>query len=581
MTKALESLTEKERKELKFSLEYGDAFNEIPVSIEEFIDSDYYLNLKKQCRKRIKKELIKIFGKEIKPYHLADYTYALITGGIGIGKTFTGGIVFAYLVYRMLCLKDPQEYYGFARGTRLAFMNMSTSRQHALDVLYGEVKARVEGSKWFMENAMPDPNYTNLLKFPKNIYVIPGDSSETTFEGYNIIGGIIDEADSHKITPKKDYAEQGFDVIDTRLTSRSNPKYGHIGLLLVLGSKKKQEGFIAKKFNEFKTKTNAYAVHIPIWEARDADDYTGEFFYFHAHNKEIVKEPKGKDPNILKIPVEYKDNFIRHPDKSLRDLAGFPPYALQPFFSITTKLQHLGLGSPIQCPVKYKKGREETEQVVVGAEVDFHEWFVGKPFKYFCHFDLGINKDDSDFCGFAMGHVGDWKMVDGEMKKMIFMDLMLRIVAPPGGEIQLGELRKIIYFLKFNRKFNIYKVTFDGWQSTESIQQLKKKRIRSEVVSVDRTNAPYDDFKETLYEDRFITYHYLPVIDECLKLEYTDNEKVDHPPDGSKDVSDACASVTHQLLQGGKNTGLITDMRGALGEERVVKINNKVYVQAN
>ena len=567
LKKNLNQLKPNELRDIKFAAEYGKFFNEIPVPIREFIDSPDYLNLKDQCRRRIKEEIVTIFGEEIQPYHLSQYMYALITGGIGIGKTFTGGIVFSYLVYRMGCLKNPQEYYGFAHKTRLAFMNMSHNRNNALDVLFGEVKNRIESSPWFQKNCLPNKKYTNVLKFKNNIYVIPGDSSETTFEGYNIIGGIVDEADSHKITSKKDYAEQGFDTIEIRIKSRANPKFGHIGFLLIIGSKKKQRGFVQRKYDEFKTMDNAHAVHLPMWEARDIEDFKGDYFYFDVLKKEITLPPKGKNPNVLRIPDEYKDDFIRNPDKAMRDLAGHPPFARQPFFALSEKLLNLEFKSPLQNPVER----------AVGAEVSFHPWFVGGGYKYFVHFDLGLNKDGSDFCGFALGHISDWVKKDNEMKPIVTVDVMLRIEAPPGGEIIIKDLRQIVYYLKEDRGFNIKSVSFDGWQSTETIQQLRKKRIRSDVLSVDKDNKCYDDLKDVIYEDRFVSHYYKPFIEEAIELEHTDAGKIDHPAEGSKDVSDAVAAVVYKLISGKKSSKFIKMCKSPLGESRLGITGEKLY----
>ena len=98
-----------------------------------------------------------------------------------------------------LCLRDPQSFYGMMSGSRIAFMLMSTSRLQAKNVVFSDIKARIDHSPWFQENFPYDPSITSLFKFPKDIWIIPGDSSEKTFEGFNILGGIVDEIDSHKV----------------------------------------------------------------------------------------------------------------------------------------------------------------------------------------------------------------------------------------------------------------------------------------------------------------------------------------------------------------------------------------------
>ena len=74
---------------------------------------------------------------------------------------------------------------------------------------------------------------------------------------------------------------------------------------------------------------------------------------------------------------------------------------------------------------------------------------------------------------------------------------------------------------------------------------------------------PYTDLKEAVNEDR-IDYYRIPsgnpdrpspsevFVKECMRLEEIEGKKVDHPPKGSKDVSDAVAGVTHNIVKGYK-----------------------------
>jgi hypothetical protein len=176
-------------------------------------------------------------------------------------------------------------------GSRIAFMQMSTSGPQAKEVVFGDIKARIEYSPWFQNNFPYDKNFKNQIRFPqKDIWILPGDSAETTFEGYNILGGILDEADSHKVTANKDYAEQGYTTISSRITSR----FGDKGFLLVIGQMKKGNGFAAKKYQEMKKDPNAHAVRMAIWESfgwdKHTDPVTGErdSFWYDSKRHDIV-----------------------------------------------------------------------------------------------------------------------------------------------------------------------------------------------------------------------------------------------------------------------------------------------------
>lgn len=201
-------------------------FEQRPATIREFMGADY-LNIEKKVRPGIMAALIDVFGPEIDSNWISVKRKAVVTGGVGIGKTTFASIVLPYMIHWVYCLRDPQDYFGLMAGSRIAFMMMSTSEKQAKEVLFGDVKARIEDAPWFRSYCKSDPKFTNQLRFEKNLWILPGGSEETRFEGYNILGGIIDEGDSHKQTARKDYAEEGYDCVDedTEILTKSGWKY--------------------------------------------------------------------------------------------------------------------------------------------------------------------------------------------------------------------------------------------------------------------------------------------------------------------------------------------------------------------
>jgi hypothetical protein len=92
---------------------------------------------------------------------------------------------------------------------------------------------------------------------------------------------------------------------------------------------------------------------------------------------------------------------------------------------------------------------------------------------------------------------------------------------------------------------NIACVSYDSWQSKESLGLLRSAGMPSQEISVDKTSEPYRTFRSALYEGRVL----LPELDhlriEMISLEYlADKDKIDHPPKGTKDASDAvCGAI--------------------------------------
>lgn len=481
-------------------------YREKPVSINTFLENKLYLNLKGKVRPKIKELLNEIFN--------GNYSEAVIAGAIGIGKSFLSAVAITYMLYKLGCLKDPQEYFGFSPDDSIYVMNMSTSEEHAKNIIFSAIKARIDNCQWF-RNRMPyDPTITSELRFPNSIYLIPGNSSETFFEGYNIFGGIIDEADAHVRTPEKDFAKEGYNAIKARVKSR----FGEQGLVMVIGSPKVVDGFLMSRIKEGAKEKKTFVEVIPYWTCPNphTNKYGGKTFHF-----------KGLD-----IPIEHKDEFDRDPERSMRDIAAIPSYAIEPFFAFPDRIEEA-------C-------NKEMENPTIDDKT-FQDWFVAPDDKpRVVHIDLGINKKGGDNCGIAMGYVTGFSEFEGENSPTMRIDLIMRLTAPPQGEILISDVRQYIYEL-IRRGFNIKYVSYDGFASEESIQQLKRKGIMSEVISVDKDTKAYESLKDAIYQNRLEFYEHRPFIDEAKALELRNGEKVDHQPNGSKDCSDAVAGVVYRL----------------------------------
>lgn len=174
------------------------------------------------------------------------------------------------------------------------------------------------------------------------------------------------------------------------------------------------------------------------------------------------------------------------------------------------------------------------------------------------HIDIAISAE-GDALGLAMGHVSSLAEVEDELKPYITFDFLMRVKAAAGTEIFLSDIRNIIYDLKDERGFKIAKVTMDGYQSTDTRQQLSRRRIPSEYLSVDRSVLPYYDLKEAIYERRVEFPRYMTVLNQgdVEQVDIVNKElrelseeanKIDHPKGGSKDVADAMAGVVYTLM---------------------------------
>ena len=486
-------------------------------------------------------------------------------------------VALPYMIHWVGCLYDPQAYFGLMKGTKIAFMLMSTSRPQAIEVLFGDVKSRLESSNWFNENFKPntdDKNLKNKLKFPKNIWLLPGSSKETSFEGYNILGGVIDEADSHQVTERTDYADVGFETIENRISSRfPDPEYGdYRGLLIVIGQKKTARGFVARKEKDFADDPHAAVHKMTIWESRGWEYYrskkTGEIevFYFDKVRKEIIPSDVARmfdNDQVIPIPMVYFKDFDMNPVKALKDHAGIPPEVESPFIPNVLRIE--------ECMARWEENNPELAAANLSgrplvspdtvAPTFGDDLYCGDNLKRVIHIDVAYSGDATraDALGMAMAHVSHIVDDGGDLTPYIKFDFLLRMKAPIGGEIILADVRQMIYELKFVRGYNVALVTLDGIESLDTVQSLNKKKIPADKLSVDKTKGPYEDLRESILGrtcefPRYYTYvsdkdhqKSLIAINELSQLEDV-GRKIDHPAGGSKDVADAMAGCTHILM---------------------------------
>jgi hypothetical protein len=173
------------------------------------------------------------------------------------------------------------------------------------------------------------------------------------------------------------------------------------------------------------------------------------------------------------------------------------------------------------------------------------------------HVDLALTRDR---CGVAVGcSPGQQRVVRidpetghryEELAPQLWYDLLVEICAPPGGEIDIAEVRDLLELLR-RHGFRLRFVTYDSWQSAESIQQWKRKGVQADTLSVDADLEAYDALKTGLYEGRVSYYESPPLHRQLVELEINYvKKKVDHRPRGSKDLSDAAAGVAKHWAYG-------------------------------
>lgn len=393
-------------------------------------------------------------------------------------------------------------------------------------------------------------------------------------------GTVYFTGNSHKKTQRKDYAEEGYDTISSRIASRFTDPVAnkYKGLLVVIGQMKSKTGFMSRIYSDFVEDPDAAAIRMTFWESIGWNHYTEEpkdatagretaprksFVYDIQHKRIISRDDadadgidyRTKDSGFLEVPTAFLTQFKRNPVKALRDLAGIPPEATDPFIALPHRItscqdawhQRMGEGQPVSSSATYPALSSSFRPL--------------NQIKRIAHVDIAYSGGDKgDAMGIAMAHIPGIISVDGEDQPLIVFDFVMRIKAKPGSQIELSEMRRILRRVRDDYGFNLKMVTFDGFASVDSMQALRKSGFQVDYVSVDRNKQPYEDLREGIYDERILFPKYMTHLNEddseTVNIIYQElsqltdtGPKIDHPPAGSKDCADAMAACVSTLMQ--------------------------------
>jgi hypothetical protein len=253
----------------------------------------------------------------------------------------------------------------------------------------------------------------------------------------------------------------------------------------------------------------------------------------------------------MEVPIEYQKQFERDMIGSLRDIAGVSTMARYPFIQDADAITRC-LSIEKGCLSKSEHDFAEGSALEI-----FPKMFKNTQHPRWVHIDLSVSGDSAGVaCGYVHGFdlrtVGGvrpdpTKAVNPEFMPKIELDFALRVMPPKGGEIKFYRIRDLLYALR-KSGLPIRWVSFDSYQSVDSVQLLRQGGFSTGYISVDTSMLPYDMTKQAIYDDRLRIPNHKHLHRELLSLEkHVKKGKIDHPPNGSKDVADAVAGVVYGL----------------------------------
>lgn len=577
---AAESLIERENPAV---FEMLSRLKRIPVMVDEFVQSKEFLGDLMEVWPTLMPDL-RLMNPDVfsgvEPVH-----EALLGGATGTGKTHLSQVTNMYQLYLFTCFRDPQRMFNLAAKTPIVFMFQSVSTTITKRVIYQPFRDTFLGMPFSQRWLKHDKQKESVLELEGGIVVAPALASLQAMVGQAIPGGILDEVnfmsivENSKQVPgatglggKYDQAEIIYRNI-ARRRKRSFLTRGYsIGCLCVVSSTRYKGDFLDRRIDEVRefSESNILTLRRKQYEVAPAGRYSGAKFKVLIGNNDYPTRVLRDDEDlsflperaqIEDVPIELKTDFLRDPEAAQRDYIGIASNAITPFMSQRDRI--------VQSILAWRE--EGMKPWVTKANVDLQT--DGMPQideallpadrerGRFIHIDLSTSVDR---CGIAVvSHLGNVEMVrEGsdfvEVLPRYAVDLAVSIQPNPIQQLDIALVRQWITQLVAFWKINVINVSYDGFQSKESMSMLRKAGIRSSQLSVDRGTEAYEVLRDAIYDGRVLMYDNDLLRQELVTLEYyAEKKKVDHPPKGSKDIADAVAGAiyaasNHRGVRSGK-----------------------------
>lgn len=560
----------------------GADFEEVPVGIHEFVHSEDYAGIQQMSEHQLelvsrmsqiykKDTLIALYGDEAAAEkRWRETTREIIMQlGKGSGKDFTSTVAVSYVVYLLLCLKDPAQYYGKPKGDSIDIINIAINSDQANRVFFKNFVERIRNNPWF-EGRYEEK--TGSIEFDKNITVYSGHSEREAFEGYNTLIVILDEISGFALTSNSGNqnaktAPAIYDMYKASVTSR----FAEFGKLVLLSFPRFEDDFIQQKYKD------------AVWGVQDENGVRPmlgdmETIERTATLKVDPDLPDGIAGNEFEIKWE-EDHIIRYaypytfalrrpswevnPSKDLQK-----DYALDFYRNMGDALGRFAC-MPSNLKDGFFKRMDKIEAAfsrINGVDEDgiFHPQFLPKDgVRYFIHVDLA---QKHDHCAVAVGHIDKWieyQVGSSALKEYLPLVVVDAVRWWTPTKDKSVDFKDVIEYIKAVRRrgFDLKLVTFDRWNSHDTMQDLERNGIKTDMLSVDKKH--YDDFLITMYDDRLFGPKEDLLIKELGELRQVikgTKVTIDHPRKGSKDLSDAvCGAIWNAVAHTPKDENLEAD----------------------
>src|SRR4030042_6415773 len=184
-----------------------------------------------------------------------------------------------------------------------------------------------------------------------------------------------------------------------------------------------------------------------------------------------------KDVRIVKVPIDFIDDFKKDPDRALRDISGVATLAINPLIRKRDRLNKIMDRSRVYPFTKSVISISTEDTIELSDYLDLSKLVkvIGSTYvplvrpdaKRLAHFDLSLRHCSTGIC------IGHTYFDYVKNLPVLYIDVILEVKPPDEGEIDFEKVRNFTINME-ELGFHFGIITYDGWESRDSIQRLKR-----------------------------------------------------------------------------------------------------------
>ena len=550
-----DNLTPKEYGEILYVLT-KDKFKEKPVDIETFVNDPYYLG--------------GVWGKELYPYWMDllktvypspiinPFNEVILSCATGSGKSVVTTISLLYELYKLMCLKNPQEYYNVSPSTVFVFSLFSKDKGLALSVNWKYFEKAFSGSPFFREN-IKIPKGKGALS-DEGVYLTPDinfhvGSSLGNALGKAVIGAVMDEANFSRNT--LGMAQDIYTGILDRRKSRFMSYGGQVpGIIWLSSSPNDENDYVSTRIKEVLSNKYVHVIdNIPRWDIhRHKGIYLGDKFKIFLGDEKRdpcivdkgfrITEEDIRNNKIINVPSEHYQEFKTNLIRSIRDVAGRRVSGETALFDSKERLRRV-LVAPLRFESEVIQLSFDDPEDTIEKHISNLGYFKNPlhPHSYrFIHLDIALTTDRYGLaCTYStMENIMianrnmDYNLnAVGRQERFYYTEWAIGIEPKKQGEeVNLQKIVNFIFYLK-GIGYPVYLVTCDQSKGTaaHTRQLLELGGVNVEYLSVDKAKQPWEGFKDCVINEKILGPKHELLITELYNIRDT-GKKYDHPLQG-------------------------------------------------